>query len=426
MSIAKIIKRCTFVGALLCAITAALPSWADICFLPTRECENSAIGKSAKVKSCQEYVDNVVYFNSEPENMNCTSAGISGCSILECHAKTCADQGYRLGATDSASSLPAGYSNDEWRCDYCKQGDKYYWKCLARPCDAPYKTASECTSSEVWQNSGSASTHRSGHEACGTCVEARCNSDQMDTIPSGCEICVLEETFGGYKSCYKCKPMTGYVSESEYFANYDSSCYDNRTKQAADGTICYKPLEKSCPDFTYREEELVNGKKICKCNSYGYVLTADKTKLQFSAAGGESIITVTSQRVGLEREDWDFSVSSMAGICSVTRSGDFLTVKCGKNTKTDGLEYALVLTQTGENGADVNSLTIDIVIDADSCASGQLSAVCTDSGCEAQANGTLSDAGQTCYDCVQCRSGVRAAVKNMVVKGFNAVKNLFN
>lgn len=429
MSMATIIKKIISAGVLLCLITAAWPSRADICFLPTGECEQGAKDRKSKPKTCQEYMTEGGYYTSMQENMNCSLMNIPGCMLFNCVDKTCEERGFKLEAGgNNASAWPEGYSDSDWVCDSCKQGGTTKWKCSPRPCDGGYKTPAECTDTETWI-AADGFVHKSGHESCGMCKnsdEISCPEGTTEGMLSGCYMCDRVLTIGdGLKECYKCRDMVGYVQESDYSYRYDNACYDKRSRQASDGTICYRPIEVPCGTDKYKQEEEIDGRYSCSCVNNKYVFSADNELLQYTAAGGSDTINIVSQRIGEGIEEWDYQLTSSSGFCSVSEATNKLMVDCSRNPSEESRQHTIKLEQTEEDG-NKNYLTINIVIAADECELGDFEHVCKARGCDYEANGTKSYAGQTCYNCGECRSGVRAAVRSAITDSFNFIINMFD
>lgn len=421
------IRRLTSMGVLLCILTAAWPSRADVCFLPTGECEQGNNAKKTAAKTCADYMRDGGYYTSEQENMNCTPAYIQGCNLFNCVAKTCEEQGFKIEAAGNGTSSPEGYSGSAWNCESCKQGGKTKWRCLPRPCENGYKTPGECSGAETWVAATNA-THKSGAENCGLCAniaELSCPNGTTETIPSGCVSC--EQVYaiaGGTKYCYKCHDMLGYIREGEYSSRYNNSCYETRTKQAADGTTCYRPVEVSCGLDRYKKEEIINGKYFCSCTNNLYEFSADETSLQYTAAGGGDVINILSQRIGEEVEEWPYEMVSSRGFCQVSEALNKVIVRCDENPSDEVKSHTIKLEQTEEDGRK-NYITINVTVEADECEIGSLESACISRGCGYEENGHKSFAGQQCYDCNECRSGVRAAFKSMIKDGFDSFKSLF-
>lgn len=400
LSITKIIRRCAYMCVLSCIISA--PSWADICFLPTGACEAGS-EKTAIQKTCDQYISEGYYENEQPE-MNCSLANIPGCTLYECTAKSCESRAYRYGPTDRENIWPMGYSKETWECESCKQGSKYFWKCSPKPCEGNYKTPDECDKETETFIEPETPTHKSGGESCGLCVlnsEIQCPEGTTDTIPSGCKECDIvsgSNVIG--KKCYKCRDIVGYEQEANFLANHDSSCYDYKTRNAADGGLCYKGIKRTCAEGSdqYMDEQIINGKTVCKCENYVYTLAANPTTLRYTAAGGAKDLAITSHRTGNEVEPWDYDISLASCPCSATKSGDKATISCMLNKNEQDQSCAMTIIQVHED-TSVDTITVGIIIEGDSCATGQLSTTCADSKCIAQPNGTTSVAGQTCYNC---------------------------
>lgn len=421
------IRRLTSMGILLCIMTATWPSRANICFLPTGECEQGANAKKTVAKTCADYEQDGVYFAFKKENMNCTPANIPGCTLYSCVPQTCEERGFKIESANNGTSLPEGYSSSDWNCESCKQGDKNKWKCLPRPCESGYKTPRECVDTETWV-AATGATHKSGADSCGLCktvAEMSCSEGTTEVIPSGCVVCEYAYTIAdGAKKCYNCHNMLGYVRESEYSSRYNNSCYETRSKQAADGSTCYKPVEVSCGLDKYKKEETINGRYTCSCANNVYEFSADETTLQYSAAGGGDVINILSRRIGQEVEEWPYEMVSSSGVCQVSEALNNVIVRCDSNPSGDTKSHTIKLEQTEEDGRK-NYITINITVDADECETGSLESTCMDRGCGYEENGHKSLAGQQCYDCNECRSGVRATIGRAIVNGFNSFKSLF-
>lgn len=377
-------------------VMAALPSWADICFLPTGACEQSAAGRRAKPKTCSEYLQEGSYYAGKQEGMDCVPANISGCSLYVCTGLSCASRGYTI--PDSQKNTYYADSG-AWRCDSCRQDMSTYWKCTAAPCGSPYVTADKCSSQQTLVVSDA--THRSGNNACGICKDnssLSCKAPLTSAIPAGCVLCDREEHTGeGGIDCYRCREMVGaYYTEAVYNAKYDDSCYTRKEKQAANGTFCYKAIERTCPNHQYKRIETVNGKDLCKCREYEYALEIVPSKIKFSAAGGEQTVAVVSERRGNEVEPWEFNIHSTSGNCSVKKSGNSLNISCPPNTKEEATDSSFTLAQTQEDG-ETNKQVFEISVSGDKCSVGLLR--CSGSDYTAVKNGKFSDAGQVCYDC---------------------------
>ncbi len=404
LSIAKTIKRCAYMCILSCMIHVA-PSWADICFLPTGDCERGATAKADEQKSCDEYVAMGRYYKTEQEGMSCSVVNISGCSLYECTGMSCENKGFKLGPTDSKTHLPLGYSSNAWICESCLEGADYFWKCLPKPCAGNYKTRSECAENETLIEPETP-VNRSGIEICGVCVsnsELTCPEGSSSVIPTGCYECAnVGDTGYGGNPCYKCKTMGSYQPESEFLATHDTSCYDFTTKSAADGELCYKGTKRTCGEKSdqYLSEEVVNGKTMCKCRDYTYEFTVNPSLLQFDASGGTKSVAVTSKHIGNEAEPWEYNVSLTACSCSASKSqsGDKVTVTCPPNKSENEAGCTMTLIQTHVD-TTVDTKTVGIRIYKDSCESGQLSTVCADGNSVAQPNGKTSVSGQICYKC---------------------------
>ena len=427
MSKATIIRRCVLMGILLGIMTVAWPSRADICFLPTRECEQGAKNKRAVVKTCEEYRREGNYFTFVQENMNCNLVNIPGCTLYDCSQLTCSERGFGINGSDNnTSAWPEGYSNSDWECESCKQGNKTQWKCLPRPCDGNYKTSSQCGETETWV-AAEGSTHKSGNASCGLCKtvdEMSCPAGTTEN-PSGCVDCgQVLSIAGGLKKCYACQDMAGYVKESEYSSRYNNSCYEKMSRRAFDGTVCYKPREVSCGFDKYKKEETINGRYTCRCEENEYEFSADEYDLQYSAVGGNDVINIRSKRTGSEIAEWPYEMVSSSGFCNVSEALNKVIVKCAENLSEDAKTHTIKLEQTEEDG-EKNYITINITVAADECEIGDLEQVCKNRGCAYETNGTKSFAGQECYDCGECRSGVRATIGRSIVNGINSIRGIF-
>ena len=401
--IVKFIKRCALACILSCTF-AVSPSLADICFLPTGTCEQGAVAKTATHKTCDDYIKEGIYFATKQENMSCSLANIPGCELYECTVKSCEARGFKLGPTKNKNTLPMGYPDDAWKCESCKQGANFFWKCTPKPCEQGLKTIKECSETESFVES-STPTHKSGADLCGTCVpnsEMQCPDGSETSITPGCYECThVGDTGYGGNHCYKCKSMgPDYSPEAEFLAVHDSSCYDFKTKRAADGGLCYKGVKMTCNEDSdqYLNEEVVNGKTLCKCRDYKYTFKVEPSLLSFDAAGGTKEFNVTSLRIGTEPEPWDYDVSTPSCPCTIDKSVDKVAVTCLPNPSENNVGCALTLIQT-RGDTSIETITVGIRVNPDSCEVGQLSTICADSKCIAQPNGKTSVAGQTCYDC---------------------------
>ena len=390
---------CTF----LCMM-AAIPSWADICFLPTGSCEQGALTRTSQTKSCDDYlVPNGPYYSEKQQGMDCESADVPGCTLYSCTMKTCAARGYNLTDYQKRNSYN---DTSAWSCEQCRQGGDTYWKCSAVSCPGQYTTASHCASDETLVVP-EGTQHKSGNDACGICKknsELQCKNPLRKDIPTGCYTCEQEANTGeGGIDCYRCKAMeNGYLKEADYNLRYDDSCYDRKEKGAADGGLCVKPIEKVCPVDQYKKVENTNGKDLCKCRDYVYdfeITPSSAKNLHFTAAGGDQSISIVSKRTGNEEEGWDFAVPSNAGSCSISKGNGAITVSCPTNPSERAKSFSFTLTQTQEDKVTIHTQVINVTIDADKCAKGQLSNTCADASSVAKENGTSSDAGQICYDC---------------------------
>ncbi len=404
LSIAKTIKRCAYVCMLSCIIHVS-PSWADICFLPTGACEQGSAAKISAKRTCEDYVREGIYYSQKQENMSCSLANIPGCSNLyECTVKSCEASGFKLGPTNKKTILPLGYSSAAWKCESCDQGSKFFWKCTPEPCAPGYVTSKECSDTETFVDPETP-THKSGVEMCGTCVpnaEIQCPEGTESSITPGCYECSHAGNTGyGGSQCYRCKSMgSDYYPEAEFLAVHDSSCYDFKTKRAADGGLCYKGVKITCNEESdqYLSEEEVNGKTLCKCRDYKYTFEVEPQLVSFDAAGGSKEFKVTSLRIGTESEPWDYDISLPACPCSAAKAADKVTITCPPNMSESNVGCAMTLVQTRKD-ASIDTKTVGIRVYPDSCEVGQLSTACADSKCVAQPNGKTSIAGQTCYNC---------------------------
>ncbi len=384
---------CTFLCTML-----AIPSRAEICFLPTGSCEQGATAKEEKPRQCSEYVDNARYFSSAQSGMNCSLANIPGCpGIFECTASTCDASGYKLKGTSDEAEWPKNYTEEAWSCTSCKQGNTYFWKCSPKGCPEGYFTKKDanCPKGQQWvtrvEEAG-----KSGRGDCGVCDLRSCPEGTQLVTPDGedyCYTCNLVEILDDDRSCYKCTKMSEYVTAASK-EEQDNGCFTFKEKKAENGEKCYKPMPLVCPVDQYLEKTEAG----CKCKDYIYEFTATPKEIEFTAAGGEKTVAVTSTRTGETTEVWEFTSPDKAADCTVARDGNALKVSCPTNPSTQDKLEAFEIVQTQESGIE-HKIKITIKIAGDKCAQGQLTNVCTDSTCIAMENGMSSDAGQTCYDC---------------------------
>jgi len=441
---------CTF----LCMIAAA-PSWADICFLPTGTCEQGAQAKVAETKSCDDYIDQGIYFASEQPDMTCSLADIPGCTLFECTAKSCEARGFKLGPTYSEKTYPQTYSETAFHCTPCQQGGQYMWKCEPLPCLEGYYVKDDpnhpCAEGEIW--SPVAEGGMSGRENCGICVIDQCPQGEgivsEDDLPtSDCWTCSHIQNLESGKSCYRCTKMDGEYVTAAAKEDMDESCYTFSSKPSSTGETCYLPKPLECPINQYVNHDLRGEKTYCSCQDYVYEFAAggddviddgSKTEdghnsheskiLHYTAAGGVKKVNIKSTQTGEETIVWPYSAPSASGECSIDKSGDgaLLKVTCPKNLTTTEKGSTFTITQTEADEASVHTIDIKIIIDPDTCDNPNdvvaacsnelgrapyekgprpacykthLDAACNLDGYVPLDSGHKSVAGQACYYCV--------------------------
>ena len=394
-----------------------LPAKADICFLPTGICEQSAQTREADAKPCSYYTDNHIYYDSEQANMNCSLVNIPGCTLWDCTGKSCEEQGYHLGPTNSATTWPSGYSSSYWSCVYCQEGGKYKWKCSPKNCAAGYVQGdANCSAGYEW--APVAAYGKSGEEDCGECQQKVCPEGSSLTPTPGCQDCTVVEEFDDGRKCYKCHAMSAeFVSQAEKEANYDESCFKFTTKQASDTSICYRPEEIECGKDQYKEEKTINGKKMCKCYDYTYnfnLRNSSDHNLVFPANGISRQIPVVSERcAGSSCEFWDYTyaITSGNGQLKVQKlnGGTYLGISSPINkSQTTDLYYTIKLTQLWGDEATTRELVINVRVEHDTCPENapQFSPTCATAGWKSKHEGT-SVTGEQCFKCYNdnCNSG---------------------
>lgn len=405
MHVTGILKYGLILCAFYCTVSVS-PSFADICFLPTGECEQAVLTKrpNTDLVGCETYINTGRYYRGIQMGMVCIDANIPQCpDMYECTVTGCEENGYKLKGTTNKNSWPAGYDRNSWACESCLHLGKYFWKCTPSTCQQPYVTRNACTETQTFRVVDNAGY--SGKEKCGECIENSalgCGNGLVSQIPFGCYTCEKVKTTGnGGIACYKCREMSGgYVTETVYNSRYDSSCYDHKSKRAADGGLCYKHIEKECPQDQYRAVETFKGKDICKCRDYEYAFELGSSSMVISASGGTVNIPIISTRTGNETVYHDYSTPSNVGDCSISKSGTgVLTVSCPANySQSSDKVYSFKITQTKLDEVTVNELTVSVTVEKDSCpVSTQFGQSC-DSGYEAEKAGT-SATGADCYKC---------------------------
>ncbi len=405
MSTMSKLRKCVFITAVMCMVPTL--SWAVMCFLPTGECESGAQTRSEESKSCADYVtpDGPYYLEDHTDastNTTCELVNRGGCSLYFCTVSTCQQQGFLI--TDREKK--AFYPEAAYDCKSCKQGNSYWWNCPPKPCSGTYVTEASCDA-ETETFKAVEGAGRSGHSSCGECIkntDLSCPDGTTDYIPTGCYACdPLTSTGPSGKICYKCHRLgNDYMTEAEYNVKYENNfCVDRTEKATADGGLCYKAVDHPCPiDIQYKKFEIIEGKEICKCYDYEYEFSANPTSLRFTAAGGDKVINVVSKRIGNEEEPWEYSAPTKVGNCTITKFDDHLAVNCPTNPTTTVASETLTIAQSKGGGIDTRTIVINVVVDADKCMVGQLEKSCSDTTKAPIDNGTTSDAGQTCYNCV--------------------------
>lgn len=458
---------CTF----LCMMTAA-PSWADICFLPTGECEQGAQARTAEEKSCDAYIEEGTYYAAPQEGMNCSAANVPGCTLYECTALSCNERGFTAGHTKSPDIYPQTFSKLGYDCEYCEQGGEYWWKCTPKDCIVPYVTNDQanCEDGYIWAPVEGAGI--SGRENCGECVIEQCPEGTLSTddVPTdGCWACDHVQNLETGKSCYRCTKMEGdFITASEK-EELDEGCYTFTSQQSATGEVCYIADPMVCPLNQYVEhKQREDGKVHCTCQNYQYEFTAkggdvinDGTKtddghnsheskiLHYTAAGGTKVVNVVSTQTGEETIVWPYEAPTSSGECTVSKSGDgaTLTVVCQKNFTTDEKGSTFTIKQVEADEVSTHTIDIKIIIDPDTCENPNdgdaacsnkpgyasyskgprptcyktsLEAACSGDGNVPLNSGHNSIAGQACYYCVndKCPDGYTKDATPMPQEGY--------
>lgn len=406
MRINKYISRCILgvTAVALWCFSFVLPARADICFLPTGICEQGAIAKNAATRTCNDYIQEGIYYAAEQPDMNCSVAEIPGCTLYECTPQTCEARGYKLGPTDGPSIWPDGYTSDKWICKWCKEGSKYKWLCTPKGCNGGY-IQTECPTGQQWE--AVAAYGKSGDDACGECRTKACPPGTTVGVEAGCKTCQQVEDLGDGRVCYKCHNMPAdYVSEAQKNAQFDGSCYTFTAKTAADTSVCYKPEDLQCGVDQYKTETTISGKKMCKCYDYKYnfrLKNASDANLVFPANGLSRQVPVVSERCGDSCELWDytFALTSGDGKLSVQKlNGNVLGITSPVNkSQTTDLYYTIKLTQLWGDDATIKELTINVRVEHDTCPENapQFTDSCQ-AGWKSKNDGT-SVTGEKCYKC---------------------------
>ncbi len=436
--------------AFLCMMTAT-PSRAEICFLPTGDCEQGAMTRQSEETSCQEYVDSGDYFweDQSDENKSCSQVNVAGCSLWYCTVSTCQQRGYMI--TDKEKK--AYYSDDLYNCESCTQGNSLWWKCNPRPCSEEDETGTlvkekdaNCPDGQKWVK---APESRLG---CGKCEKLACPENTVEDVndfDASCYTC-HEYTTVGDTICYICNKMDGYIPTAEAEEMSATGCYtyEETERDSDNGEKCYKPKPLICPTDQYVLREEYGEGARCECRNYEYEFDAKGNEvenigevvvgehgntraeklLHYTAAGGTKVVNVISKRIGIETEDWEYEAPTSAGNCDIVKSanGATLTVSCPLNLTEEEITHAFTITQRQADTVTKHIIDFTIIIDPDTCVNpNDVEAGCSRAGfasygkgprpqcypitlhpqCEKDGfvpvdSGHKSIAGQACYYCI--------------------------
>lgn len=411
MRINKYISRCILgvTAIALWCFSFVLPARADICFLPTGICEQGALAKNAATKTCQDYINEGIYFDHEIPDMVCSLANVPGCSLYECTGKPCEARGYKLGPTNSTAEWPVGYTAPDWSCKWCKEGSKYKWLCTPREGGCPNgytQNEANCPTGQQWE--AVPAYGKCGNEACGECHTKVCPEGSTLGVEGGCKTCQEVENLGDGRICYKCHNMPqSYVTETQKNAEFDNSCYTFTTRVAADSSVCYKPEELECGVDQYKTEATISGKKMCKCYDYRYefkLKNASDSNIVLTANGQSKLVGIVSQRCGDGCENWPYvekiiSGDNQLGIGQINNGTNLKIDGPINKSQTTDLNYKIKLTQTWGDEATIKELYINVRVEHDTCPENapQFTEACQ-AGWKSK-NDAMSVTGEKCFKC---------------------------
>ena len=219
---------------------------ASVCYLPDgcSEFDHPEEYVFTSVLMCSQ--EGGYYKRSEaPAGYNCVSAESECDGMVKCEPTECIKMGYTY----------VGLKEDEeaWSYESCpkngtSQNNQLFYKRQPLPCEDGFSitvSADDCTN-------GFVTSHNSGSNVCGKCLEAPEGEDDICKAngmyaksykPETCQACRLIEAEGAdyYVECQECEDFSdSYFSRGELARNSCVKNFGNSTELAAGSIVCYE------------------------------------------------------------------------------------------------------------------------------------------------------------------------------------------